>query len=143
MAGPCGDKPGLGALPLLLEASRQVGGSFSSSPALVTAKAIRVPATPNRRYRAGPRELPLGRCDEHRPGPSPAGPGPLRRDPGAALTSAGRARSGTAAPAVAAPRPGECGSAGAHRVTGAGVGIGVPGALEGEQGGAQGDEVWR
>lgn len=141
-AGPSGDKPGLGALPLRLGASRQAG-SFSSSPALVTAKADRVPAPPNRQNRAGPRELPVGRCDEHRPGLSPAGPGPLRRDPGAALTSAGRARPGTAAPAVAAPRPGECGSAGAHRVTGARVGIGGPGPLEGERGGAQGAQVWR
>lgn len=48
-AGPSGDRPGLGALPLLLEASRQAGGSFSSSPAPVTAKANRVPATPNGR----------------------------------------------------------------------------------------------
>lgn len=47
-AGLSGDKPGLGALPLLLEASRQAGGSFSSSSAPVTAKANRVPATPNR-----------------------------------------------------------------------------------------------
>lgn len=47
MAGPSGDKPGQGALPLFLEAAWQAGGSFSSLPALVTTNANPVPATAN------------------------------------------------------------------------------------------------
>lgn len=47
MAGPSGDKPGRGALPLFLEAAWQAGGSFSSLPALVTTNANPVPATAN------------------------------------------------------------------------------------------------